>query len=249
MPLPALIRSIALHECMVGKMDRVRSDDRIGEPPHHQRCLVHDLAHSGIEVSHESDALRGFCHRISVRTVAGLARNPYTGGMKRLFVAAPMMVCAAMFSSRAQDSSNVARIRDEGMNRSHALELFDHLTTVVGPRLTASPAFRQSVDWAAQKLRDYRLSNVHLEPWPFGPGWTLEGQVAELTSPRYFPLIAYAEAWSPSTNGIIEGKPVYIGDLANADSVRAHASAIRGAIVLATKPQDVFITHDRLQPT
>jgi hypothetical protein len=63
------------------------------------------------------------------------------------------------------------------------------------------------------------------------------------------PLIAYAEAWSPSTSGVIEGKPVYIGDLPNADSVRAHASAIRGAIVLATKPQEVFITHDRLQPT
>src|SRR5262249_54271813 len=49
-------------------------------------------------------------------------------------------------------------------------------------------------------------------------------------------------------NGIVEGKPVYIGDLANADSVQAHAAAIRGAIVLATKPQDVFITTDRLQP-
>ncbi|HKW49134.1 MAG TPA: M20/M25/M40 family metallo-hydrolase, partial [Gemmatimonadaceae bacterium] len=135
------------------------------------------------------------------------------------------------------------------MNHSHALELFDHLTTVIGPRLTGSPSFRQSVDWAAQKFRDNGLSNVHLESWPFGRGWTLDGQIAELTAPRYMPLIAYAEAWSPSTNGIIEGKPVYIGDLANADSVRAHAAAIRGAIVLATKPQDVFITRDRLQPT
>jgi hypothetical protein len=169
--------------------------------------------------------------------------------MKPLFIAAPMMMCAAMFSSGAQDSSSIARIRDEGMSRSHALELFDHLTTVIGPRLTNSPAFKQSVDWAAQKFRDYRLTNVHLESWPFGRGWTLEGQVAELTAPRYMPLIAYAEAWSPSTSGVIEGKPVYIGDLANADSVRAHASAIRGAIVLATRPQEVFITHDRLQPT
>jgi hypothetical protein len=135
------------------------------------------------------------------------------------------------------------------MNRSHALELFDHLTTVIGPRLTSSPAFKQSVDWAAQKLRDYGLSNVHLESWPFGRGWTLDGQIAELTAPRYMPLIAYAEAWSPATNGIVEGKPVYIGDLANADSVRAHAASIRGAIILATKPQDVFITRDRLQPT
>jgi len=168
--------------------------------------------------------------------------------MKSICMAA-LFLSASTVSARAQDPSSLARIRDEGMNRSHALELFDHLTTVIGPRLTSSPAFKQSVDWAAQKLHDYGLSNVHLESWPFGRGWTLEGQIAELTEPRYMPLIAYVEAWSPATNGIVEGKPVYIGDLANADSVRVHAAAIRGAIILATKPQEVFITRDRLQPT
>lgn len=172
----------------------------------------------------------------------------YTGAMRSLSIA-PFFMCAALLSARAQDSSSLARIRDEGMNRSHAPELFDHLTTVIGPRLTSSPAFKQSVDWAEHKLRDYGLSNVHLESWAFGRGWSLESQIAELTAPRYMPLIAYAEAWSPSTNGVIEGKPEYIGDLTNADSVRAHAAAIRGAIVLATKPQEVFITRDRLQPT
>ncbi|AHG89783.1 peptidase M28 [Gemmatirosa kalamazoonensis] len=148
----------------------------------------------------------------------------------------------------AQDATALARIRDEGMNRSHALELFDHLTTVIGPRLTGSPAFRQSVDWAAATLRGYGLANVHLEAWPFGRGWSLDGQTAELIAPRYLPLIAFAEAWSPPTTRVIEGTPVYIGDLPP-DSVRAHAAAIRGRIVLATRPQDVFITKDRLQPT
>jgi carboxypeptidase Q len=167
----------------------------------------------------------------------------------KLFCLGALLAFTATASARAQDPSTLARIRDEGMNRSHVLELFDHLTTVIGPRLTASPAFKQSVDWAGQKLRDFGLSNVHLESWPFGRGWTLDGQIAELTAPRYIPLIAYAEAWSPSTNGAVEGKPVYIGELANADSVRAHAAAIRGAIVLATKPQEVFITRDRQQPT
>ena len=167
--------------------------------------------------------------------------------MKRLAITLALLALAQ--PAHGQDAATLARIRDEGMNRSRALELFDHLTTTIGPRLTASPAFKQSVDWAAQTLRDYGLSNVHLDPWPFGRGWTLDGQIAEMTAPRYMPLIAYAEAWSPPTAGIVEGAPVYIGDLANADSVRAHAAAIRGAIVLATKPQDVFITKDRLQPT
>lgn len=166
--------------------------------------------------------------------------------MKRILLAAALL--APLASARAQDPA-LARIRDEGMNRSQVLSLFDHLTNVIGPRLTGTPAFKQSVDWSAAKLREYGLTNVQVESWPFGKGWTLEGQVAEMTAPRYMPLIAYAEAWSPPTADIVTGKPVYIGELANADAVRAQAAQIRGAIVLATKTQDFFITKDRLQPT
>jgi hypothetical protein len=164
-------------------------------------------------------------------------------------LAAALLALAPLAPIAAQDPAVLARIRDEGMRRSQAPALFDHLTTAIGPRLTGSPAFKQSVDWAAQTLRGYGLASVHLEAWPFGRGWTLEGQTAEMTAPRYMPLIAYAEAWSPSTRGTITGKPVYIGELANADSVRAHAAQLKGAIVLATRTQDVFITKDRQQPT
>lgn len=169
--------------------------------------------------------------------------------MKRLALSVAMFALASSSPAAAQDPAALARIRDEGMNHSRVLELFDHLTTVIGPRLTASPAFKEAVGWSAQRFNEFGLSNVHLESWPFGKGWTLEGQVAELTSPRYMPLLAYTEAWSPSTPGAVTGTPVYIGDFANADSVRAHAGEIRGAIVLATKPQETFITADRLQPT
>ncbi len=143
----------------------------------------------------------------------------------------------------------IARIRDEGLNRSQVLPLFDHLTNVIGPRLAGSPAFKEAADWASAQLKVFGLAAVHQESWPFGRGWTLEGFTLEMTSPRYFPMIGYPEAWTPSTAGEITGKPVYIGAFANADSVRAHAAELRGAIVLATRPQDRFITDDRLQPT
>jgi hypothetical protein len=168
-----------------------------------------------------------------------------------LLVRATLLIALATPAhvARSQDAATLARIRDEGMNRSRALELFNHLTNVIGPRLAGSPADKQAADWAAGKLREYGLSNVHLEPFPFGKGWTLEKQTFEMIAPRYMPLIGYAEGWSPSTSGEITGKPVYIGDLENADAVRAIASSLRGKIVLATKPQEFFITEDRLQPT
>ncbi len=166
--------------------------------------------------------------------------------MKRTLAAlAATVVCLS--TAQAQDPAALARIRDEGMNRSHVVEMFNHLTNVIGPRLTGSPAFKQAIDWSAATLTAYGLSGVHTESWPFGRGWTLEKFTLEMIAPRYFPLIAYPEAWTPSMAGEIVATPEYIGDLANADAVKARD--LRGAIVLATKPQDAFITKDRLQPT
>ena len=169
--------------------------------------------------------------------------------MKRLLTVVTLCALAPLTTAAAQDDAALARIRDEGLNRSQAPALFNHLTNVIGPRLTGSPAFKQAVDWTAQKFREYGLASVHLESFPFGRGWTLEAQSVEMVTPRFMPLIAYAEAWSPSMPRAVTGRPVYIGDYANADSVKAHIGELRGAIVLATKTQDFFITKDRLQPT
>lgn len=172
--------------------------------------------------------------------------------MQRLFAVLLACACTASAytsSASAQSATDVARIREEGMVRSHALEYFTHLTNVIGPRLTGSPGFKQAVDWTLLSFRQMGLANVHSETWPFGRGWTLERQTIEMIEPRYFPVIGYAEAWTPSTAGEIIGSPVYIGNLANADSVKARAASLRGAIVLATQPQTAFITEDRLQPT
>jgi len=49
------------------------------------------------------------------------------------------------------DRAAIARIKNEGLNRSQVGELFNHLTSVIGPRLTGSPAFKQAVDWSAER--------------------------------------------------------------------------------------------------
>src|SRR5262245_245125 len=40
------------------------------------------------------------------------------------------------------DREVISRIRDEGLNRSQAMETFTHFTEVIGPRLTATPAYK-----------------------------------------------------------------------------------------------------------
>jgi carboxypeptidase Q len=171
--------------------------------------------------------------------------------MRRLtFVAA---VCALGTSAvaRAQepvDPATIAQIKTEAMQHSQVGELFNHLANAIGPRLTNSPAFRQAVEWCVAQLKQAGLANVHTEPWPFGRGWALEQLTLEITAPQYFPLIGYAEGWTPSTSGPLTGTPVYVGDL-TADQIRARKAALAGKIVLPWKPQTAFITQDRPQPT
>ena len=161
-----------------------------------------------------------------------------------------VLVAAALVPAGvgAQNDATVERIKTEATDGSQVMELFDYLTNAIGPRLTATPGYKRAADWAVDRLEEWGLSNVHREAFEFGRGWTLEGMTAEMTAPRYFPLIAYPEAWTPSTRGTLEGEPVYIGNW-TADEVRSRASELRGRIVLPYRPMEEFITADRLQPT
>src|SRR5262249_20577169 len=102
-------------------------------------------------------------------------------------------------------------------------------------------------EWARDRLREYGLQNAALEPWKFGRGWVLDRIVVEMIEPRYAPLIGYAEAWSPSTNGEIVGTPVMIGGRGAADGA-AMKDRLHGAIVM-TQREAQFIREDRPQPT
>jgi hypothetical protein len=85
----------------------------------------------------------------------------------------------------------------------------DHLyqiTEVRGPRLTGSPGFDEAAKWAAERLGEYGIQNVHLEHWgPFGKSWTVQHSSVELIEPRYVSLDAAPLAWSSSTNGPVSG--------------------------------------------
>jgi hypothetical protein len=98
------------------------------------------------------------------------------------------------------------------------------------------------------RLTAYGLTNVHLEPWQFGRGWTLEGLTVELIEPRYLPLIGYADGWSNATSGEIVAAPLYVGGK-SVEQVQAMSAQIKGAIVLTQLPMTNFVRKDRPQPS
>jgi len=107
------------------------------------------------------------------------------------------------------DLGLVSRIKTEAYDHSKVMDHLSWLSDVYGPRLTASPEFFQAADWAAGRLREIGLSNVHLEPWgPFGRSWSLEQWSVEMVEPRYAVLNATPLAWSGGTNGAIAGETI-----------------------------------------
>ena len=171
-------------------------------------------------------------------------------GEGRLPLAAILCTAALVMGAAAQervDLSMVARIKDEGLRRSRASDLYLTLADTVGARLTGSPSHMQAARWARDRFAEWGLTNVRLEPFAFGRGWSLEKISVEMTTPRYMRLIAYADAWTPSVAGVATGRVVYLGDK-TADAIQAMVGRLRGAIVLTHLPQASFVDGDRPQP-
>ena len=169
----------------------------------------------------------------------------------RFGIAAGVVIVAALHAQasgqEAIDQAAIAAIRAEGERRSEAQTLFHTLTDVLGPRLTGSPAHVQAARWARDRFRDWGLGSSRLEAFEFGRGWSLDKLVVEMIAPRYMPLIAYAEAWSPPTAGLLTGTPIYIGE-STVEEIDRLGARLRDAIVLIHRPQTEFLRADRMQP-
>ena len=146
------------------------------------------------------------------------------------------------------DVQTLAKIREEGLKHSQVAPVFEALTVDIGPRLTASPAHKRAAEFMRDRLTAYGLSNVHLEPWTFGRGWTLEKLTVEMVEPRYLPLIGYADGWSASTPGEIVAAPVMAAGK-TPEEIGAMRDALKGAIVMTQPIMTAFVRKDRPQPT
>jgi len=138
----------------------------------------------------------------------------------------------------------VAKIRDEGLNRSQVMQTLSYLSDVIGPRLTASPGMKRANEWTRDTLAKWGLQNAHLEAWgPFGRGWTLKRFSAQVTDPLDIPLIAYPKAWSPGTDGPVTAEVVYFDPKDEADLARFKGQ-LKGKIVLTSPLREVKAHFD-----
>jgi hypothetical protein len=143
-----------------------------------------------------------------------------------------------------------------GRGPAPVMETMFNLTDHYGPRLTNSPQFRAAGAWAVGQLKEWGLSNVHLEKWstvppPPAPGdngggrggrgapipsWEMTEYEGAMVSPTYMPIIGYPQAWSGSTDGKVTGDAIMVANpttLADIDKLHTTLNgSLKGKIVL-----------------
>lgn len=137
------------------------------------------------------------------------------------------------------DLDMIGRIRAEGLERSQVMDILWELTDVIGPRLTGSPAARAANDWTRERLAHWGLANAHLEPFPFGRGWSYSHAYVRLVAPREAPLFAIPQAWTPGTHGPVRGPLFHVKKVESEKDLEQYKGQLAGKILLLDEPLEL----------
>jgi carboxypeptidase Q len=131
------------------------------------------------------------------------------------------------------DLATIARIREEGLSRSHVMEYASGLFDGVGSRLTGSPEFERGAQWCISQLKTAGVANAHTESWgDFGMAWTQVGTSLLLTEPSDATLLAQATPWSPATKGEVTASVVLVPMLHSEADFAAWKGKLAGKVIL-----------------
>lgn len=137
------------------------------------------------------------------------------------------------------DLTMYQRIRDEGLQHSHVMELASGLMDGIGPRLTGSPNLKKANEWTRDQLTAMGCANAHLEDWgEFGLGWRQINTWVRMSSPDTAVFIGQAVPWSPSSHGAIGGPAIWVEAKEEKD-LEKYKGKLSGKIVFFGVMRDV----------
>ena len=145
----------------------------------------------------------------------------------------------------AVDWPMVAKIREEGLQRSRLAETLSYMTDVLGARLTLSEGMTRAQSWAIAEMERIGLTNTVIEPFmDYGVSWDNEYVSLHLLEPDYQPMVGYPLAHTPGTDGK-QVLDVVIADVRTAQDLELYRGRLTGVAVLSTPPAEVNLTRIR----
>ena len=141
------------------------------------------------------------------------------------------------------DLQMVARIREEGLQRSQLANTFSYLTDVLGARLTNSRDMERAQEWVLGEMERIGLVNMVREPFmDYGVSWDNEYFSLHLMEPDYTPMVGYPIAHTPGTDGK-QRLQVVIADVQTRQDLARYRGRLRGIAVLGTPPPRIDLTR------
>jgi carboxypeptidase Q len=137
------------------------------------------------------------------------------------------------------DTAGVGSLLDQAMNRSEVMRNLQHLSDVIGPRLSGSAAMRRANEWTASRFKAYGVS-ARLEPYGFGVTWQRGTSSLRLVEPFSRGVTAHSWAWTAGTGGKTLAGPVILTDLSTPESLAVYRDKVKGAWVLPRAPYPVW---------
>ena len=143
----------------------------------------------------------------------------------------------AYIRKSAPSNPMIQKIWEEGMNRSQAMTLGQVFLDQYGQRLTGSPQSDAALDWLVRTYTGWGVS-ARKERYGTWLGWSRGVTHVDLIAPRVRSLEATAMAWSPSTNGPIEGQVVaYPLGISTPEAFAAWLPTVKGKFFAMNVPR------------
>ncbi|MFA9206260.1 MAG: M28 family peptidase, partial [Burkholderiaceae bacterium] len=134
------------------------------------------------------------------------------------------------------DWAMIARIREEGLQRSKVMEYESYIVDVLGARLTLSRDMQRAQVWALDEMKKMGLNNVNSEAYmDYGVTWDNEYVSAHMIEPDYMPLNAYPVAYTAGTEGKINAEAMVV-DIQTKEDIELYRGKLKGKAVLISNP-------------
>jgi len=134
------------------------------------------------------------------------------------------------------DLDTVAKIREEGLQRSQVMDIAGYIVDVLGARLTNSEDMKRAQAWVRGKMEQLGLENVVIEPFmDYGVTWDNDFFSLHMLEPDYQPMIGFPLTHTPGTPGKV-ACPAVVAELQTKADLAKFKGKLKGAAVLATPP-------------
>jgi carboxypeptidase Q len=134
------------------------------------------------------------------------------------------------------DLDMVAKIREEGFQRSRVMDLAAYMSDVLGARLTLSEHMKRAQAWAKAEMERIGLVNTVIEPFmDYGVAWDNEYCSLHMLEPDYQMLVGFPLANTPGTDGNVTARAVIV-DIQVKQDLEKYRGRLKGAAILVTPP-------------